>query len=109
MTNPADELRLGDWNIRCDRCGKKMKGSEARRTWEGYYVCQADWEPRHPQDFVRAVPENPTPAFIRNPPDVYLGSPVGIVAETYDWMTEPFNEPDYITHEGGVLHFITEA
>jgi hypothetical protein len=103
MTNPADELRLGDWNIRCDRCGKKMKGSEARRTWEGYYVCAADWEPRHPQDFVKGVRENPTPPFVRNPPDVFVPTANPLILEINDL---PFDgDTEYIFLETGGFIF----
>ena len=42
------------WRI-CDRCGKKIRQSLTRKTWDGLWVCENDWEPRHPQDFVRGV------------------------------------------------------
>jgi hypothetical protein len=38
----------GDWNVICDFCGRKMKRSQVRYTWENFLVC------RHPQDFVIA-------------------------------------------------------
>jgi hypothetical protein len=41
------------WII-CDRCGCAVRECDSRLTWEGYVVCPDDWEPRHPQDFVRA-------------------------------------------------------
>ena len=69
----ADYLALGDWNARCDRCGKKMKGSQLKRTWQGYYVCPEHWEPRQPQDFVRGITEHPTPPFVRDPPWTWQG------------------------------------
>ena len=71
--NRADYLKLGSWNARCDRCGAKRKGDELRQTWDGLYVCPEHWEPRQPQDFVRAIRENPTPPFVRDPPDLILG------------------------------------
>jgi len=40
------------WRI-CDRCGKKIRRSKTRKDWQGLWVCENDWEPRHPQDFVR--------------------------------------------------------
>ena len=49
----ADYLRDGDWNAICDECGKKFKASQLKLRWDGFMVCQRDWEPRHPQDFVR--------------------------------------------------------
>lgn len=63
----ADFFRLGDWNVICDRCGRKRKGSEMSQMWYGTWVCPEHWEPRQPQDFVKALPENPTPPFVRQP------------------------------------------
>lgn len=49
-----------------------------RMRWDNLYVCRADWEPRHPQDYVKgkkdriAVPNarpEPPPKFIE-PGDV---------------------------------------
>lgn len=58
----ADYLQLGDWNATCWECGRKFKASTMMKNWQGYYVCREHWEPRHPQDFVRAVPpEQPVP------------------------------------------------
>lgn len=47
----------GLFNIYCMSCARKYKSNEIRRRWDGLYVCDEDWEPRHPQDFVRGVPE----------------------------------------------------
>ena len=46
---------LGDHNCICDVCGFKFKRSQLRMRWDRLLVCQADWEPRQPQDFVRPV------------------------------------------------------
>lgn len=48
----------GDWNAACFRCGFKFKASELRPAWQGFKVCEKCWEPRHPQDFVRAVKDD---------------------------------------------------
>ena len=40
------------WRI-CDSCGFKKRASETRKRWDGLIVCADDWEPRHPQDFVK--------------------------------------------------------
>jgi hypothetical protein len=53
----ADEFILGDSNGICDCCGFKFKQSQLRKRWDGAMVCKADYEPRHPQDFVKARPE----------------------------------------------------
>lgn len=61
MTYPrkgkADYYSPGDYNAACFQCGRKFKFSELRKHWQGYYVCPAHWEARHPQDFVRAIPD----------------------------------------------------
>jgi hypothetical protein len=69
---PADHLVLGDWNATCYICGRKFKASQLRKHWRGYWVCEVDWEPRHPQDFVRAVPDVQTVPWAQDPADVLL-------------------------------------
>lgn len=54
----ADHLELGDWNARCSMCGKKFKASQLSKNWQGMYRCDKCQEPRHPQDFVRSVPDD---------------------------------------------------
>jgi len=44
----------GDPNAICDECGFKFKLSQLRKRWDGAMVCSEDWEPRHPQDRLRA-------------------------------------------------------
>lgn len=51
----AGYYKPGDNNAVCDRCGRTFKASELRKTWDGLYVCRTDWEPRHPQDYVKGV------------------------------------------------------
>ena len=46
----------GDYNVICDVCGFKLKRSQTRKRWDGLLVCDADWEPRHPQDYVKGTP-----------------------------------------------------
>ena len=57
---PEDYLRLGDFNVICDRCGFKYKASETRIDWMGLRVCGQCFETRHPQEFLRGVPDNPS-------------------------------------------------
>lgn len=44
----------GNWLAVCDECGRKVKASSLRLRWDNLMVCPRDWEPRQPQDFVRA-------------------------------------------------------
>ncbi len=73
----ADYFKMGDNNCICDRCGFKYKASELKQTWDGLYVCEKDWEPRHPQDFVRGVEDIQEPLLSRSEsPDSFVS--VGI-------------------------------
>jgi len=62
-----DHLELGNWNAMCDVCGFKFKTSELRRRWDGYMVCEADYEQRHPQDLIRLRPERQAVPWARPP------------------------------------------
>jgi len=55
----------GKWSAICDRCGFRLKSDQLRDTWDGLKVCAPCWEPRHPQDFVRARRERITPPWTR--------------------------------------------
>lgn len=63
--NANNYITGNPWFI-CDECGKKYRSSEIQERWDGALVCSKDWEPRHPQEDVRAYPEkiqvyNPRP------------------------------------------------
>ena len=45
--------RKGDHWLRCDTCGFDYRFSDMKKRWDGYMVCKWDWEPRHPQDYVK--------------------------------------------------------
>lgn len=59
----ADYYEDGGWNARCSMCGFKRKASQLVRNWQGQWRCREHDEPRHPQDFVRAVPDVQTPPW----------------------------------------------
>lgn len=63
----------GSWNAICDVCAQKYKSSEMKKRWDGLMVCPNDWEPRHPQDFLRSVPDRQAVPWARpETPDVFL-------------------------------------
>lgn len=63
----------GNWNAICDVCAQKYKAGEMRKRWDGLMVCPNDWEPRHPQDFLRAVPDRQAVPWSRpETPDVFI-------------------------------------
>ena len=49
--NPGWEA--GNHWVYCDRCSSAVRAKDAKKTWDNLIVCPDDWEPRHPQDFVR--------------------------------------------------------
>ena len=54
----ADFLRVGNYNMICDKCGFKFKNTDIRVQWDGLQVCKGCWEVRQPQDFVRGVKDS---------------------------------------------------
>lgn len=58
----------GDWNAVCDSCGKKVKASELKKRWDGFMVCEDDWNPRQSLDFVRARQDKIAVEWQRVPP-----------------------------------------
>jgi len=48
-----DYYKPGEWLAICDRCGFKFKASELKLDWQGFRVCEDDFEYRHPQDFLK--------------------------------------------------------
>ncbi len=61
----------GDFKAVCMRCGCVFKGSQLRKTWDGLYVCKADWEEKHPQLQVRGVRDDQRAPF--TVPDITAG------------------------------------
>src|SRR5271165_4739419 len=68
----ADFLKLGDWNATCSMCGKKMKASWMVKNWAGAYRCREHNEPRHPQDFVRGVPDVQAVPWTQPPTETFV-------------------------------------
>lgn len=67
------------WLAVCDRCGFEYHSYELQQEWTGHMVCKSCWEPRHPQDFVRAIPDNPIPPWTRpEPEDVFVSVDYGV-------------------------------
>lgn len=65
--------RPGDWLVICDVCGFKLKASSSRKRWDGLVVCQADWEARHPMDFIKTPTDKISVPFTRpRPTDIFV-------------------------------------
>lgn len=67
--------RLGDPKALCDICGFTFNLSALRKNWKGQMVCRDDFERRHPQEFVRGVPDTQgvKPNMRPEPDFVYIG------------------------------------
>ena len=67
------KLTPGDWYVWCERTGFKVPASETVREWGGKIVWNRVYEERHPQDYVRGVPERGSVPFARpKPTDRFL-------------------------------------
>lgn len=72
----------GDWWVLCDACQRKVRSSKvSKRPTDGLLVhsdpAEGCWETRHPQEFVRSVPDNQPLPFTRPDNDgVDMGSSV---------------------------------
>jgi hypothetical protein len=63
----------GQWNVICQVCGKKIKANESKHRWDGFIVCEEDYETRHPQDFVKAKVDKISVPFVSPPlPVVFI-------------------------------------
>lgn len=58
--------KRGDWNVICDVSGKELKASQTKLRWDGLRVQKSDYEERHPQDFIRAVQDDPSVPWTRS-------------------------------------------
>lgn len=55
-------MRRNRFHRICDRCGFKYWNHQTAKEWTGLMVCKGQgtnncWEPRHPQEFLRAKPD----------------------------------------------------
>ena len=58
----------GRWNALCDVCGFRFKSDELKKRWDGLMVCSADWEPDHPQKFLRVHEDSSSVPWVRDEP-----------------------------------------
>ena len=62
------------WKVICQRCGFERYNHECAMEWTGLFVCKDTcWDARHPQDYVRGVPDDQTVPIARpEAADVFL-------------------------------------
>lgn len=56
----------------CDKSGFEYPLRELVKQWDGFMVHPSHLDQRHPQDYVRGVPERPLPYTRPEAPDVFL-------------------------------------
>ena len=61
-----------DWKAKCASCGLTFMASELRKNWKGFYVCEEDFEPRHPSYDLRAKVDKVAVPWTQDPPDRYV-------------------------------------
>ena len=73
---------IGKWLVLCQRCGVKFLNDAVEKEWQGLLVCKDKClDFRHPQDFVRSVPDDQTvPYTSPEPTDVEVS--VTYIADT---------------------------
>lgn len=67
MSHFHKRWRAGDWYAICDVCGNRYDASKIKLRWDGLRVCEKDWEPRHPQDYLVTAPADPVPVPFTRP------------------------------------------
>lgn len=76
--------RDGDHWVISDRSGKKIRASEARREWNGPVVHESEYDPRHPQDFVKVPADKQSVPHARpRPADTFMGPKKTTIAATH--------------------------
>lgn len=95
-------VKWGDWNACCDVCGLRFKASEMQQRWDGLMVCAKDWEPRHPQDYIRVRGDNVSVPWTRPEGDLFTGPACWIWERTgyadlatADCARADWNQPSY--------------
>lgn len=74
-----DYWKPGTWKSVCAVCGFQMKADQLRKRWDGVYVCDEDWEPRHILDFFKTRPDHQSVPWSQHDSSVVTGY-VGITS-----------------------------
>lgn len=59
----------GQWHAHCDVCGFKYYSGEMKQRWDGLMVCAKDWEPDHPQKYLRIPTDTQSVPWVREQSD----------------------------------------
>ena len=93
-TKDQNALSIGDWNIQCDECDFKFKNVDVRKDWRGLYLCKSCYQERHPQDFVKGVPDKQSIPWSRPDEDSSCG-PSSVPNQAVPNCAIPNHSEDY--------------
>jgi len=102
-----------NWWFICQRTGMKFRKSEMRKEWTGLWVHERVMNPRHPQDLVRAIPDNPAVYPVSLDVPQTMGQTTLNGAKTKDAVTLTLTsasgleeyDPIGITLDDGTIHW----
>jgi len=81
----GDHYRKQDYWMIDDLTGEKMRRSEAKKTWDGFWVHKDNWEAKHPQLSLKGRKDKQSVKPVRPPPaDVFIGVNLFLQSETFD-------------------------
>jgi len=81
----GDHYKKGDWWMIDDFSGEKMRRSEARKTWDGFWVHKDNWEPKHPQLSLKGIKDQQSVKPVRPRPDeFFIGVNLFLQSETFE-------------------------
>lgn len=100
--------KFGSFNRICDWSGFKVKAEQTRKQWDNWIVRDQDWDPRHPQEFLRGVPDlmaapDPRPEAA----DVFVGTLFDNTS--YIVQEDPLNPRWAILQEGNLQFILQEG
>lgn len=80
----------GTWKVVCDVCGFWYASDKIKDRWDGLKVCHDDWEPKHPQLYIRVFPETIVPPFVRTEPaDAFVAICTLITSQAIPGYAQP--------------------
>lgn len=81
----GDHFKVGDYWMIDDLSGFKMRRSEARKTWDGFWVHKDNWEAKHPQLSLKGIKDKQSVKPVRpRPTEVFIGVNLFLQSETFD-------------------------
>ena len=95
--NPG--YRSGSHWARCWSCDFQFRAEDLQETWDGRWVCDDDFEPRHQQDFLRVKPEKihvEQPILLDDVTNLQEGGTLGGVT----WQAATFGTTSAVAGEG---------